>query len=143
MTVQYLNPAGLMQQTPYHHVAAASGTTHLYLSGQVSRAADGTPIAPYDLGGQVAQVMRNVATALAAAGASFENVVHQRFYVVKWRPEHTEEFMGALAAVAEEVGLAFPMPPTTLIGVESLFEPDILVELEASAVTDGVVQKTT
>jgi enamine deaminase RidA (YjgF/YER057c/UK114 family) len=39
-------------------------------------------------------------------------------------------------SVAEELGLPSPMPPASLIGVDFLFEPDVLVELEAYAVLD-------
>ncbi len=32
------------------------------------------------------------------------------------------------------MGLPVPMPPSSLIGVQALFEPDVLVEVEATAV---------
>lgn len=46
------------------------------------------------------------------------------------------EFMAGVEAVAEETGLRLPMPPASLIGVECLFEPDVLVEVEATALLD-------
>ncbi|MGO4587665.1 hypothetical protein [Paenarthrobacter sp. 2TAF44] len=44
--------------------------------------------------------------------------------------------MEGIESVAAEIGLPTPMPPTSLIGVESLFEPDVLVEVEATALLD-------
>ena len=44
--------------------------------------------------------------------------------------------MAGVAAVADELGLPQPLPPASLIGVDHLFEPDVLVEVEADAVLD-------
>jgi enamine deaminase RidA (YjgF/YER057c/UK114 family) len=136
MSVQYFSPEGLMQPVPYHHVAVASGTRQVHVAGQVARTADETPVAPGDLAGQVAHVLRNTATALTAAGAGFADVVRLTFYVTQWSPEKIDAFMAGIASVADEIGLAMPMPPTSLIGVEMLYQPDVLVELEAIAVLD-------
>lgn len=136
MTVRLFTPPGMTQGTPYHHVAVGSGSTHVHVSGQIARKHDGTPVAPGDLAGQVAQAVRNTAAGLAGAGATFGDVVRLTFYVTQWRPEKIEELMEGLLTVAEEVGLPMPMPPASLIGVDYLFEPDVLIELEATAVLD-------
>ncbi|MGW5155566.1 RidA family protein [Nonomuraea wenchangensis] len=136
MTVKYFTPEGLLQPTPYHHVAVGTGTTHVHVSGQVARQADGTPVAPGDLAGQVAQALRNTALGLAGAGASFADVLRLTFYVTQWSPEKIGGFMAGVEAVAEEIGLRLPMPPASLIGVDHLFEPDVLVEVEATALLD-------
>ncbi len=134
MTVQLSSPAGLLQPVPYHHVAVATGTRQVHVAGQIARDADGTPLAPGDLAGQVGHALRHVRTALAGAGAGFRDVVHLRFYVTGWRPEMMDAFMAGVEAVADEVDLPLPMPPASLIGVVVLFEPDVLVEVEATAV---------
>ena len=136
MPVQRFTPEGLMQPTPYHHVAVATGTRHVHVSGQIARRADATPVAPGDLAGQVAQALRNTATALAGAGTTFDDVVRLTFYVVGWEPQKIGDFMAGVERVAEEVGLPVPLPPSSLIGVDHLFEPDVLVEVEATAVAD-------
>ncbi|MEU8118327.1 RidA family protein [Spirillospora sp. NPDC049024] len=136
MTVQYLSPEGMMQPTPYHHVAVGTGARHVHVSGQIARLADGTPVAPGDLAGQVAQALRNTALGLAGAGASFADVLRLTFYVTRWSPEKIGDFMAGVEGVAEEIGLRLPMPPASLIGVEHLFEDDVLVEVEATAVLD-------
>ncbi|GAA1724347.1 RidA family protein [Nonomuraea bangladeshensis] len=136
MTVKHFTPEGMLQPTPYHHVAVGTGTTHVHVSGQIARQADGTPVAPGDLAGQVAQALRNTALGLAGAGASFADVVRLTFYVTRWSPEKIGDFMAGVEAVAEEIGLRLPMPPASLIGVDHLFEPDVLVEVEATALLD-------
>lgn len=134
MPVQLSSPAGLLQPVPYHHVAVGTGTRHIHVSGQIARLADGTPVAPADLAGQVAQALRNTAIALAGAGATFTDVLRLTFYVTHWLPENITAFMAGIESVAAEVGLPTPMPPASLIGVEVLFEPDVLVEVEATAI---------
>ncbi|OII12231.1 hypothetical protein BIU97_04385 [Curtobacterium sp. MCBA15_009] len=134
MHVELSSPAGLMQPVPYHHVAVATGTRHVHVSGQIARTADGAPVAPGDLGGQVAQALRNTHVGLASAGAGFSDVVRLTFFVTGWAPEQIGAFMHGVDAVAEELGLPTPMPPASLIGVDYLFEPDVLVEVEATAV---------
>jgi hypothetical protein len=44
--------------------------------------------------------------------------------------------MAGVELVAKELRLPQPLPPASLIGVDFLFEPDVLVELEAYAVLD-------
>lgn len=136
MPVQHLSPAGLMQPTPYHHVAVGTGTRHIHVSGQISRTADGTPVASGDLAGQVAQALRNTALGLAGAGATFDDVLRLTFYVTHWAPEKIGGLLAGIEQVAGEVGLSLPMPPASLIGVDYLFEPDVLVEIEATALLD-------
>ncbi|MFC8779321.1 RidA family protein [Streptomyces nigra] len=136
MTVQYVTPEGMLRPVPYHHVAVGTGTKHVHVSGQIARLADGTAVAPGDLAGQVAQALRNTSVGLAGAGASFADVVRLTFYVTRWSPEKIGDFMEGVEAVADEIGLALPLPPASLIGVESLFEPDVLVEVEATALLD-------
>lgn len=133
MSVRHFTPPGLMQPTPYHHVAVGTGTTQVHVSGQIARQADGTPVAPGDLAGQVAQALRNTAAGLAGAGTSFADVLRLTFYVTHWSPEQIDDFMAGVQAVAEEIRLPMPMPPASLIGVDYLFEPDVLVEVEATA----------
>lgn len=136
MTVRLSSPEGLLQPAPYHHVAVATGARHVTVAGQIARLADGTPVAPGDLAGQVAHALRNVHTALTGAGAGFADVVRLTFYVTGWVPEKIDPLMAGIQAVAGELGLPVPMPPASLIGVDVLFEPDVLVEVEATAVVD-------
>ncbi|MFJ9555713.1 RidA family protein [Nocardiopsis sp. NPDC101807] len=136
MTVQLFSPEGMMQPVPYNHVSVATGSRHVHVAGQIARDADANPVATGDLTGQVAQALRNTARGLDGAGASFGDVVRLRFFVTKWQPEKMGDFMAGVESVAGELGLPQPLPPVSLIGVDYLFEPDVLVEVEAYAVLD-------
>ncbi|WP_220453060.1 RidA family protein [Clavibacter phaseoli] len=136
MPVVLSSPAGLMQPVTYHHVAVATGGRQVHVAGQIARTADGSAVSPDDLAGQVAQALRNAHAGLASAGAGFGDVVRLTFYVTRWTPDRMGAFLAGVESVAEELGLPSPMPPASLIGVEILFEPDVLVEVEATAVLD-------
>jgi enamine deaminase RidA (YjgF/YER057c/UK114 family) len=136
MTVQLSSPDALMQPVPYHHVAVATGSRHVHVAGQIARSADGSAAAPGDLAGQVAIALRNTSAGLASAGAGFGDVVRLTFYVTGWTPDKIGAFMEGVDTVAAEIGLPIPLPPASLIGVDYLFEPDVLVEVEATAVLD-------
>ena len=136
MAVQLLTPEGMFQPVPYHHVAIGTGTRQVHVAGQIARDAEANHIAPDDLTGQVAQALRNTARGLAGAGASFSDVVRLRFFVTHWSPEKAGIFMAGIDHVSDELGIPQPLPPVSLIGVDYLFEPDVLVEVEAYAVLD-------
>jgi enamine deaminase RidA (YjgF/YER057c/UK114 family) len=136
VTVQLLSPEGMFQPVPYHHVSIGTGTRQVHVAGQIARDAEGNPVATGDLTGQVEQALRNTALGLAGAGASFSDVVRLRFFVTDWDPGKMADFMAGIDRVAEELGLPRPFPPVSLIGIDYLFEPDVLVEVEAFAVLD-------
>lgn len=135
MPVQLMSADGMLPNVPYHHVAVATGARSVYVAGQVAGTNDGSPM-PTTLSGQVAQALRNVERGLAAAGASFSDVVRLTIYVTDWDVAMMDELMAGIRSVAEEVGLPFPLPPASLIGVAVLFDRGTLVEIEATAVLD-------
>ncbi|GAB2684527.1 Rid family hydrolase [Nocardia thraciensis] len=136
MTVQLLTPPGMFEPVPYHHVSVGTGTRHVRVAGQIARDAEGNPVATGDLTGQVAHALRNTARGLAGAGASFADVVRLRFYVTRWTPDMYPDFIAGIEQVSDELGLPRPLPPLSAIGVDYLFEPDVLVEVEADALLD-------
>ncbi|MBZ4374145.1 RidA family protein [Corallococcus interemptor] len=132
MPVTLLNPEGIMKPDVYRQVAIATGTRQVHIAGQVAYDAEGQLVARGDLAGQVAQAYRNVAIALAAAGATFDDVVRLTIYVVDWKLESMPAFLAGLEQVARE--LKITPAPASLIGVSVLYEPGVLVEVEATAV---------
>ena len=134
MTVTLINPDGYVRVPLYHHVAVATGSKHVHIAGQVAWDEHGKPVAPDDPAGQVAQVYRNVAKSLAAAGATFADVVRFTWYAVDWQKEKMEAFQAGVDQATRELELS--TPPAALIGVEILYEPGILIEAEVTAVID-------
>ncbi|HEV6951840.1 MAG TPA: Rid family hydrolase [Promicromonospora sp.] len=136
MSVQLLTPEGMFQPVPYHHVSVATGSRHVHVAGQINRDDQANRLAPDDLAGQVAVALRNTARGLAGAGATFSDVVRLRFFVTRWDPAKMADFLAGIESVREELGLPDPLPPLSAIGVDHLFEPDVLVEVEAYAILD-------
>lgn len=133
MPVELINPEGLPKPEHYAQVGVATGTRTVYLSGQVARNADGEPVGEGDLAAQIEQAYLNVATALDAVGGSFDDVAKLTFYVVDWTPDKVQYLGEGVGRAAARLGVN-PVKPTTLLGVATLGEPDLLVEVEAVAV---------
>ncbi|MEO8932451.1 MAG: RidA family protein [Lacisediminihabitans sp.] len=136
MSVELFSPAGLAQPAPYHHVAVATGSRHVHVAGQVGGSIVGDQPEPGELAEQVAGALRNTAIALGGAGATFADVVRLTFYVTRWSEEKMGELLAGVESVRGELGIPMPLPPASLIGVETLYEPGALVEIEATAITD-------
>ncbi|AYJ48149.1 RidA family protein [Rhodococcus sp. P1Y] len=135
MTITLHNPDGLPKPDVYRQVSVAQGSRLVFLAGQVARDADGNKVGEGDFAAQVEQAYLNVATALAAVGGSFDDVAKLTVYVVDWNEEKMPLLGEGVARAAERLGVD-PVKPITLIGVVALGEPDILVEVEATAVLD-------
>jgi len=133
MPIELVHPASLPQSEIYHQVSVATGSRTVYLAGQVARSAAGEPVGAGDLAAQVEQAYRNVAAALAAVGGTFADIAKVTVYVVDWTPDKMEAlgagFMRACQALDQ-----YLVAPITLVGVVALGEPDMLVEVDATAV---------
>jgi enamine deaminase RidA (YjgF/YER057c/UK114 family) len=115
------------------HATAAEGKKVVHISGQVGTDESGQ-LAEGGLAGQTERALINVKKALEAAGASVDDMVRVRFYIKDWDPSMFEEFGRGAAAASSQV--TFPPVAVTLLGVSSLFTPDMLIEIEAVAVVD-------
>lgn len=101
----------------------------LYCAGQASVDGDGRALHPADMRAQVGQALTNLETVLGAAGLSLAHVIRLNYY--------TTDVDGLLAnwdAVATRLAQAECRPASTLLGVARLAFPDLLVEIEATAV---------
>jgi enamine deaminase RidA (YjgF/YER057c/UK114 family) len=98
------------------------------MAGQVGSDVDGK-LVEGGLAAQAERALLNVGLLLDAAGAE---LVKLTLYVVDYRPEKFQELgAGLMAARAQR---EFPQVPVTLLGVQALFEPEQLVEIEGEAV---------
>jgi enamine deaminase RidA (YjgF/YER057c/UK114 family) len=133
MTVHLSHPDGLLQQDIYAPVALATGARLLLLAGQVGVTPAGEPTST-DLTGQVHSALRNVATGVRGAGGDIRDVARLTFYVVGWTPELVDELLQGISLAQGSEGFSSPLPPSTVIGVQALWTPELLVEIEATAV---------
>ncbi|NUT28229.1 MAG: RidA family protein [Streptomyces sp.] len=135
MAITLLNPSGLPKIDAYRQVSIASGSKLVFVAGQVAWDAEGVEVGIGDLAAQVEQCYVNVATALAAAGGSFDDVAKLNVHVVDWTPDKMPLLMEGITRAAARLGVT-PVPPATLLGVAALDVPEHLVEIEAVAVLD-------
>lgn len=105
------------------------------IAGQVAYDADGNTVGAGDYAAQVEQAYLNVATALAAVGGTFDDVVRVTMFVVDFSPEKISLLSEGIDRAAARLGTT-PVPPLTGIGVSALAGPDLLVEVEVTAMLD-------
>ena len=101
----------------------------LFCSGQTSVDADGGPQHPGDMAAQISLAVDNLEAVLAEAGMSLANVVRLNFYTTD-----VDAFLANSAVLGERTGAAGIAPAGTLLGVARLAFPDLMIELEATAV---------
>lgn len=135
MAITLANPEGLPEVDVYRQVAVATGSKLVFIAGQVARDADGGRIGEGDLAAQAEQCYLNIGTALAAVGGSVADVAKLTVYAVDWTPDKMPLLLEGISRATAKLGLT-PTPPATLVGVAALAEPDLLVEIEATAVLD-------
>ena len=116
----------------YSHVVSVSGSRTVYVSGQIAIDKDGNVVGPGDLRAQATQVFTNLKAALAAAGATFADVVKQNTYLVNMKPAD----LPILREVRSQFFAQENPPASTLVGVTALAMEGLLIEVEAIAVLD-------
>lgn len=125
---RFINPPGLPAPRGYTQVVEIpAGQRLIYLSGQVPLDPAGNVVGRGDFRRQAEQVFANLEQALAAAGATFADVVKLNYYVLD------VSRLSDLRTVRDRyVNQAAP-PASTLVEVRHLFRDDVLLEIEAVA----------
>lgn len=130
MQTREINPTPWLQGFNLNHGIEVTGAQRtLYLSGQTSNAADGAPMHDGDLVAQFTLAWANLKDALAAAGMGPSNIVRLNMYTTD-----VDAFMGAAGQLIPIFAADGCKPVATLLGVVRLFEPSLMIELEATAV---------
>jgi enamine deaminase RidA (YjgF/YER057c/UK114 family) len=110
-------------------IEVRGGQRVLYCAGQTSVDAEGNPIHPGNMAAQVTAALDNLETVLRQAGMSLGNVVRLNYYTTD-----IAAFFAAATVLGPRLQSAGIQPAGTLLGVASLFHPDALIEIEATAV---------
>ena len=129
----FIHPEGILPDVVhgYTSVVVSTGTKMVHCAGQVSMDAE-LNIVGDNLADQIAQCFKALGIALVAGGATPADVVRGRIYIVDYN-------VGMVATVIEQTAAFYgpgEPPPSTLLGVQSLALPGLMVEIEATAVVD-------
>ena len=132
MSKKFINPPGLKALGMYSNVTSVSGGTIAFVSGQVSVNSEGKVVGAGDIQAQAVQVFENLKLALAGAGATFEDVIKFTIFIVGLTAEKRKAVMEVRARYISHKN----PPAATMIGVDQLVEPELLLEIEAVAAVD-------
>jgi reactive intermediate/imine deaminase len=125
---RHLSPDTLPPPFGYSQVVDAPASRVVYVSGQVPLDAAGELVGEGDFAAQVRQVFENLTAALAAADATWDDVVKLNYFV------RDIGEVASLRAIRDEYVSTERPPASTLVEVSRLFRDEVLVEIEAVAV---------
>jgi enamine deaminase RidA (YjgF/YER057c/UK114 family) len=100
------------------------------ISGQVAFDESGQIVGQGDAEAQARQVFENLRRCLAAAGATFDDVIKLTYFVTD------AAYMPSIRTVRDEFLGTGPLPASTAVQVAALVVPDLLLEIEALALTE-------
>jgi enamine deaminase RidA (YjgF/YER057c/UK114 family) len=134
MERKHINPPELFKHPSYTRVITITGPSKLiFIAGQTPSDEKYRPIAIGDMRAQYLRVMQALTIQLRAAGATWDDVVYRRIFVLD---------MDAFIKVQTDPTMTYPWhpdrpPPSTLVGVTRLSHPDFLIEIDLMAVTNA------
>jgi 2-iminobutanoate/2-iminopropanoate deaminase len=116
-----------VRKSIYHHYIRVDNPQSLiFLSGQLSRDADGKLVGAGDMTEQTRQCIRNMRTVLEAAGGTLDDIVSIVVYTTDVR-----QFKEIVAARNEF--FVAKLPTSTIVEVNHLADPGLLIEFQAIA----------
>jgi len=111
----------------HHYIRVDNPKSIIFLSGQLSRDAEGNMVGAGAMAAQTRQAIRNMATVLESAGGTLEDIVQMVVYTTDMR-----EFKRIVEARMEF--FKTKLPTSTIVEVNHLAEPGLLIEIQATAV---------
>lgn len=113
----------------FSNVTASRRPKMIFIAGQLATDTKGEIVGRGDIRAQVRQVCENIKAALAAMGATFDDVVQTSTFVTDWA-----KFREALDVRQEYLGRS--LPTSTTVQVSALAHPDYMVEISAIAMIE-------
>ena len=134
MPIQQIQPEELFQRKLqgkplYSSVVVATGKKMIFVAGTVSRNKQGEIVGVGDMRAQILQIAENLRISLAAAGATFKDLVSTTTYVTA-----IDEFFKN--AEARAVIFSDCYPTSTTVEVRRLSQPELMVEIAVTAMVD-------
>jgi enamine deaminase RidA (YjgF/YER057c/UK114 family) len=125
-----VNPVTWSVEMGFNQGEVVSGHTRtLFCSGQTATDADGKPRHDGDMAAQLALSIDNLEAVLGEAGMSLSNLVRLGVYATD-----VDLLFRHYGVLASRLGAARVAPTTTMLGVTRLALPELMVELEGTAV---------
>ena len=116
----------------YSQVITVRAGKLVFVAGSVAYDQDRNLVGKGDLEAQMRQALKNLKRSLAAVGAGPGDIVRMRSFIVDFHEAYLPIVRRALADFFGEA----PRPTSTLIGVQALARPELLVEIDATAAID-------
>jgi enamine deaminase RidA (YjgF/YER057c/UK114 family) len=123
-------PEGMAPGNGYSHAVSAIGGRIVAIAGQVAMDPAGELVGRGDANAQAERAFENIGLALAAAGATFADVVKFSIFVTDIST------LPVIRAVRDRFIDTERPPASTAVEVTALFQPGYLLEVEALAVID-------
>lgn len=125
-----VNPWTWQDNLGFSQAIEVSGAQRIiFCAGQTSMDDEGSPLHVGQMKGQINQAMDNLEKVLGESGAGLSDVVGLNYYTTD-----VDRFFESYDTVLGRLAEAGCQPTSTLLGVASLAFPELLVEIEATAV---------
>jgi enamine deaminase RidA (YjgF/YER057c/UK114 family) len=130
MSIERINPGELARPSGFSHAVVATGGQLVFLAGQAAVGPDGQ-VSGNGVVEQFARALANLLAALRAAGGGPANLASMTAFIVD---------MDDYRAHSQEIGEVWrrlagrDYPAMAAVGVHRLWDPGLLVELQAIAV---------
>jgi enamine deaminase RidA (YjgF/YER057c/UK114 family) len=130
MAVEYLNPPFLHEpvDSTYSHISKSPPGTAYRIGGQVPVDEDGNNLAPGDMSEQIRVCYECVSKSLSHVGLGWADVTHLLIFTTK-----VDDYIAREKSIAPQFFGDRP-PPSTLVEVQRLVDPEWMVEIQADAV---------
>ncbi len=134
MEREHINPEGIYKHPAFTRVVTVKGPTKLvFVAGQTPSDENYRCVAPGDYLAQYIAVMENLEVQLEAAGATWDDVVYRRIFVLD-----VDEYL-RISGDPRTPTFGDPdrPPPSTMVGVTRLSNPEFLIEIDLLAVVEA------
>ena len=134
MEKELINPDGVYKHPAFTRIVSVKSPMKLlFIAGQTPSDENYQCVAPGDYRGQYLKVMENLDIQLKAAGASWDDVVYRRIFVLD-----VDEYLEVASDPATpKYGDPDRPPPSTLVGVTRLSDPEFLIEIDLTAIAEA------
>ena len=130
MERRIINPWKWQDQLGFVQANEVAGFTRvLVCAGQAAMSSEGVPLHAGDMRAQIALALDNLETVLKDAGIEWANVIRLNYYTTD-----VDLFFKEYDVAASRLAEAGCRPASTLLGITRLAFPELMIEIEATAV---------